>query len=369
MNNPTFCICGGGSLGHVMAAVISTKGYEVNVLSGHPAKWDSQVIAQDLHGRTYRGRLNMVSSEAKDVIPISDIIILCLPGFLLDSEIKKIKPFLREGALVGSVVSSTGFFITALSILGCRTGLFGFQRVPFIARVREYGKLVDLLGYKKQLNIVFKNVLSPDAYRLLFEYILDTPISLLDHVLEVTLTNSNPILHPTRLLCLFEDYTDVKIYPREYLFYEEWDKKSSELLIACDNEFQSILSLLPIKKSTIPSLLEYYESVDAFTLTNKIRSIEAFKSIKAPMIAVESGYIPDFKSRYFTEDIPYGLLLIKYIAQILHVKTPHIDSVIKWSQRVMHKNYISNHLLIRNSPDIQSISCLNQTVIKNLISK
>lgn len=367
MNNWNFCICGGGALGHVMAAVISSKGYEVNILSGHPSQWRTQITATDLHGRIYNGRLNIISSKAEEVIPRSDIIILCLPGFLLDTEIKKIKRFLRPDSLVGSVVSSTGFFITALSILGNHIGLFGFQRVPYIARVREYGNSVDLLGYKKQLNIVFENVSSPGTYMQLFESILETPISLLDHILEVTLTNSNPILHPSRLFCLFNDYSDTTVYPREYLFYEEWDDKSSEVLIACDNEFQSLLSLLPIKKNAISSLLEYYESEDAFTLTNKIRSIEAFKSIKAPMKPVDGGYVPDFGSRYFTEDIPYGLLLIKYIAQILHTETLYIDSIIEWSQQVMHKNYIKDHQLLMDSQDIQAIACLNPPVLKRLI--
>ena len=46
-------------------------------------------------------------------------------------------------------------------------------------------------------------------------------------------------------------------------FYNSWDEESSELLIACDNEFQQILKALPVRIEPIPTLLEYYDSYDA----------------------------------------------------------------------------------------------------------
>ena len=33
MHQYKFCICGGGALGHVMACMISSKGFEVNLLT------------------------------------------------------------------------------------------------------------------------------------------------------------------------------------------------------------------------------------------------------------------------------------------------------------------------------------------------
>lgn len=367
MHQYKFCICGGGALGHVMACMISSKGFEVNLLTNHPSNWDKEIYAQDLEGRKYIGHLNVISSDPKEVIPISDIILICLPGYLIDSELKKIKPYLKADAVIGSIVSSTGFFITALTVLGHNAKLFGFQRVPYIARIHEYGKQVDLLGYKKHLNVAFYNIKNPLVYQNLFESIIKIEIDILKHILEVTLTNSNPILHPTRLYCLFKDYDGEMKYPREFLFYEDWDLCSSKLLIACDTEFQNLLSTLPITKSVIPPLLDYYESYDEESLTRKIRSIQAFKGIKAPMKKVENGYIPDIESRYFTEDISYGLLLIKFFAQIQSVKTPFIDLVLDWSQKIMHKRYICNDILINDSEDVLNISCLNRDIIQKII--
>ncbi|KAB3628790.1 NAD/NADP octopine/nopaline dehydrogenase, partial [Phocaeicola vulgatus] len=65
-----------------------------------------------------------------------------------------------------------------------------------------------------------------------------------------------------------------------------------------------------------------------------------FKHIPAPMEKTEKGFLPDFKSRYFTEDFPFGLLIIKSIADVLNICTPNIDKILLWGQDVLNKEYI-----------------------------
>ena len=48
------------------------------------------------------------------------------------------------------------------------------------------------------------------------------------------------------------------------------------------------------------------------------------------MIQTEEGWIPDFKSRYFTEDFPYGLKYIWQLARDHDIPTPVIDEVYQW---------------------------------------
>jgi len=51
------------------------------------------------------------------------------------------------------------------------------------------------------------------------------------------------------------------------------------------------------------------------------------------MKEADGGWIPDFSSRYFTADYPYGLKIIRDIAVLFDVKTPNVDIVWNW-----HKN-------------------------------
>ena len=326
------CICGGGSLGLVCAAVFLEKGLTVNLLTGHPSNWSKSISVTDQNGKLFNGTLNIISNNPGKVIPNSDLVFLTLPGFLIEETLREIKPYLKKDSVVGSVVSSTGFFFLAHKIFDSDQSIFGFQRVPFIARQREYGKKGELLGYKPMLHVCIENCnFSNDLLRIL-EKLFNTPIKLLNNFYEVSLTNSNPILHTGRLYTMWHNYAG-EIYASQSLFYSDWNDEASELLLKMDEEFQLLLKVLGVREGAIPTLLEYYEVSNASTLTTKIKSIPAFRSIKSPMQKIGSGWIPDFKSRYFTEDFPHGLMYIKKLAEKYNVSTPHIDKVYNWGIR------------------------------------
>lgn len=330
-------IIGGGGLGHVCAAVASSHGdCEVSFLTGHPQQWGQTIEAVDPDGKVFKGRLKRVSSLESEVIPGADIVLLCLPGYLIEQTLQRILPFLGDQTSVGSIVSSTGFFLFAHRNYPSTVPLFGYQRVPYISRVKEYGHSAFLLGYKKELALAVENHPDSESLRTQLERLFLTPTVLLQSFYEAALTNSNPILHTGRLYTMWHQW-DGTPYDHQILFYREWDIPSAQRLIDMDGEFMSLLHQLPVREGVVPSLLDYYESSDAESLTAKIQSIASFQTIVAPMKRIEKGWIPDFGSRYFTEDFPFGLKLIKDLAVEKAVATPNIDTVLEWGIGVSEK--------------------------------
>jgi hypothetical protein len=160
----------------------------------------------------------------------------------------------------------------------------------------------------------------------------------------VSLSNSNPLLHPSRLYSLWKDWHEGIVYDRIPMFYEEWTEEAAELYINMDRELQTLLEQLPVNKGSIATVLDYYESSDAPSLARKLSSIEAFKGIKAPMEEVEGGYIPDFQSRYFTEDFPYGLAIVHRLTHEKRIPSTTIDMIYDWGMRMINSNTSnSNH--------------------------
>lgn len=363
------CICGGGGLGHTLAASISHNGFKVNLLTGHPNDWQNRIVVEDCNHKIIEGEISKISNNPKDVIPFSDIVLICVPGYLIEQTLHTIAPYISNDMEVGSVISSGGFFWMANNELGKGHRSFSFQRVPYISRVREYGKSADLKGYKSLLKIGGNKNSDLEALAKFFTKALGTPTVTLGHYLEACLTNSNPILHPSRIYGMLSPMNEDK-YEKCFLFYEEWDNFSSEILIECDREFQEILSHLPINKDEIPPLLDYYESTDVDSLTRKIRSIEAFKGIKMAMKEKEGSYYVDFSNRYFTEDVPFGLLIIKSLAVLLDIKTPVIDKVIFWMQDKMGKEYLTTNGLdgkdVKQSGIVQNFNIDNIDKLYNL---
>lgn len=206
-------ICGGGNLGHTITGVLSKKAHTVNLLTSNPAKWNNEIIIEDCTGKSFYGKINKMSSRPEDIIPGSRLVILCVPGF----------------------------FWIAKSILGKNAKLIGFQRVPFISRVQKYGKTAGITGRRPLLKIAFINCTKTDQWKESFENSFDTPTTVLSHYLEAALSNSNPILHPSRLFGMFRSWNPALSYKNVPFFYADWDEYSSEILISADNEFQTLL--------------------------------------------------------------------------------------------------------------------------------
>ena len=108
------CICGGGGLGHTCAAVLSSHPeVEVTMYTQQPDKWQQQFIVDDPVGKQYIGKLTTISNNPADIIPTADIVLFCLPAFLVEQTLETIKPYLSSKTIIGSVVGNTGFFIFA----------------------------------------------------------------------------------------------------------------------------------------------------------------------------------------------------------------------------------------------------------------
>lgn len=327
------CIVGGGSLGHVIAGWMAHKGLDVSILTRRPSEWENELLIHTSNG-DFKAPLKRISSKPRDVIPDSKVVLLTVPGYANKNELELIKPFISNDTYVGGVFCSSGFFFEALKILPNNIKLWGFQRVPFISRTVRYGKEANLLGFKQCLNIALERASDEEkeSFRNWIQSIFETETILQSNYLEVSITNSNPILHTSRLYTLFSEWDDEKRIDNNILFYEDWDEESADLLIKMDEELFRIIDHLPVNKNFIPPILDYYECHDALSLKNKLSSIESFKGIKSPMIQDDKGWHPDYNSRYFTEDFGYSLRFIWELAKKYSVDTPYIDMVYEWGQ-------------------------------------
>ena len=147
-------ICGGGGLGHTCAGVLSnSKGITVDMLTNRPKQWNHEFVINKPDGTKLTGRLDRISDNPAELIPDADLVLFCLPAFMVEQTVLKIKPYLNPRTITGSVVGFTGFFIYCHKHLAQTSKLFSFQRVPYISRVVNYGQEANLLGFRDKLII------------------------------------------------------------------------------------------------------------------------------------------------------------------------------------------------------------------------
>lgn len=328
-------VIGGGNIGTQFACVCASKGYKVNVYSSKPELYDGTLEVIDEFNRVTVGRLNRVSSVLSEAVKGCNIIFITYPAFQLKSISDQLLPFIDESMKICVLPGTGGAEFAFRDCIKAGATLFGLQRVPTVARLEQYGKRVRCEGLRKELSLASIPSSRADEFAEFMSGLWGIPCVVLPNYLSVTLTPSNPILHTTRLRTLFADYEKGKIYERNPLFYGEWSDASSELLLACDSELQDLLKKMDrLDFQGVRSLKSHYESDTVEAMTKKLRSISSLHNLVSPMKKVDGGWVPDFTSRYFTADFPYGLAIIEELAVVLGCDMPNIKSTMDWYREI-----------------------------------
>lgn len=336
MNIKKISVLGGGNIGTQFACTCASKGYEVTVYSSKPELYYGHLSIVDGEGIvTSEGDIKQVTSNIEEAMK-ADIIFVIHPAYMFASDAEMMLPYIRPGMKIAAIPGTGGAEFAFSKCIEKGAALFGLQRVPAVARLVEYGKTVCVEGKRDCLYLASIPTSYAEDLSHFMSDLFDMPCEPLDNYLSVTMTPSNPILHTTRLATMFEDYAPGKVYDRNPLFYGEWSDKSSKRLLDCDAEHQHMLKMLDkMDLSDVKSLIVHYDNSDTpEKMTAKLSSIKSLHNLSSPMIKVDEGWIPDFNSRYFTADFPYGLAIIEQIADIVEADIPAIKETMEWYRQV-----------------------------------
>ena len=341
-------IIGAGNVGTAIAAELALK-HEVWVYTSKPEHFHGAITYIDKEsGSEYISHIKKASNEYEEVVKGAEIIFIVLPSFLIRDTVQKITPYVESNTIIGFVPGAGGTEFVAKDLLDRGIGIFAFERVPYVARVVEYGKSV--MASKKPIFRIAalpkKNV--SDVAEKITE-LFEVPCETIKNYISITLT---PTLHVSRLYGLYKDIgKDLRVNENPY-FYREWRDEDSEICFALDQELHNVAQKLTIEGLDTTELRPYkvhYESKTPEELTQKLRSIKSLDQIKGPIITIDGNYYVELESRYFTESFPYRLALVKSYADIVGVEVPLINKVLEWYFRLSGETEFKNGSFIGNN--------------------
>ncbi len=334
------CIVGGGNAAHTLAALLPSRGIptvwyvpyadeadRITIgLTKHSTLTAEFASHNTLHG-TVRGRPQVVSKHAKDVIPTSDVLLLPVPSFAYASILHAIKDFIQPGTFMGITPGQGGFDWIVRAILGTAKmktiTCFAILPMPFNCRITEFGHHVHVQSYKQQYRI---GVLPEENVHeaLNITRMLLGPTESVGPFLNCILYPINAVMHPARLYRLCEAWSPHGPPLLENpLFYESMDTASTRYMEQVSQEVMSIADALTQHDvpTTVPHLYEYLTwvnpDVKADNLLDFFVHNAAYKGFRCPFTAVPGGWIPDLSHRYFTEDIPLGLCCLRALRTLV----------------------------------------------------
>lgn len=313
-----------------MAAECARKGHRVTVHTSRPGLWSRELWVHDREDAPlFSARIAEVTDDLGRAVCGAEVVFITLTAETFPALARELAQHVRAGQRIGVIPGSGGAEFAFRELLHNGVCLFGVQRVHSIARLRERGRSVAMLGRKAELQLAAIPGERAHGLARTMEGLFDMPCRVLPTYLSVTLTPSNPLLHTARLYSLFRDY-DGRDHARNVLFYEEWDDLASEMLLRTDAELQRLCAAIPLELDSVKSLREHYESATVAEMIRKIRSIAAFRGLAAPMRRTAGGWQPDFSSRYFTTDLSFGLKILLDICGLFGVPTPAMRELWDW---------------------------------------
>lgn len=330
------CICGGGHIGTALLCYIKYchPEYYVSLFTRKPELFAEEIKCNDWEGnKSYIIKPDAVSNNPSISAKDSDIVFIALPHFAVEKAFADIAPFVSKTAYIGVLPGGGGCeFFFKKYFTGEQT-LFGFQRVPFTAKLEEYGKEANLKSWKPYSVVgTLPSFRNEQVCKAIEDCGLKTKMA--TNYLEVALTPTNPILHTSRTNELFGKYDREHVFQEKSKFYVGWSDVASTTLFGMDAELRMLLNKITevtgLKTDAIRPLTEHYESPTIKAMTNKINGIATFQSVYAPMKVVEGGFIADTSSRMFTEDFPWGLAVIRSYFDLFNLNAPIMDKVLGW---------------------------------------
>jgi hypothetical protein len=364
-------IVGGGSSAHIVAPLLANLGFTVTILTSKPDLWKKtlKVEFQSENGEVEKiveGRVHLATSDEKTALKDAEIILLCMPVSQYFKVLLRIGEHIPKDKEVwlGSIYGQGGFNWMCNEIKEKfsldKLVYFSYGLIPWICRTKEYGSIGITYG-AKYINIVSVfpknkfNELNNDLFKKIsLERSGTSKTYQADNFLSLTLSVDNQIIHTSRMYGLYlKNKQGWETLDEVPYFYREFDESSANILKMLDADYekvrQKIKELNPAE--SFDHMLNYLD-LERFTNNSSNENIkESFVTsktlgrIKTPVMKEGEKYILDKNSRFFTDDIFYGIAIVKWLADKYKIEVPMINEILNWSQSYLNLDLLKNDVL------------------------
>jgi len=333
----TIAVLGGGNGAHTMAADLTLKGYEVNMCEAPEFKQSISTTLErqaidliDAWGEKHTVKLNMVTTNFEEALKGVSYIMMAVPAIGTKSFFNSIMPYLEDEQTVikWSGNFSALLFASMLKEKGVKKDitLAEGHTLPWGCRLVAPGTVQIMV---KVIRLLLATLPAKNIDRVVNDVKNMYPVVAGENVLATTLNNLNPIVHPVGTV-MNAGWIDTM--GKDFYFYRDGNTLSiSRGIKAVFEEVSKVANAIGVKMTEYPE--------EDFWKKSSIMSTYTRASFdKEGAVAKISGP-SSVKSRYITEDIPYGLVPIAELARKFNVATPLVDAVIELASVINQTDY------------------------------
>lgn len=320
-------VLGAGNGGHAFCAHLAMDGFEVRLYEAPQFKHNLEPILakggiEAFGDRSGFAEINTVSTNMEQVVRGADVVIIPVPAFAQDHMVNECLPYVEEGQIIlfSPDNGATIRWYNQLKEKGMekKVTLAGMACLLYLCKLIGPAQ-IDIAGVKHEMQVSTmpaKNVGAVvDSLKTMYEGYKPEK-----NALATTLSNFNHQLH-TGPMVLNAGRIESNI---PFKFYWEGHTKSiTNVVKRVDQEKLEVGKSLGINLPTIEQLFEEYYRGRYTEGTGGLNEIVTTNVIYRGTIAPS-----ELTSRFVTEDVPYGLVLISSIGKRFDVPTPTVDAII-----------------------------------------
>ena len=342
-------VLGAGNGGTAVAAELSLRGHEVTLIKTSNAMHDQNfnfllenggTVNLIEEGKTVTTRIKHLTRELSQLSE-SEVVIVYIQTNYHEDLIKRIKPYLRDGQIL---LLNPGYLSTAYvlkhcsdidlticeaqsSFLDCRISKPGTIRIGFrnvrnplgiypVSRVKESREVLDKLGF---------------------------PFAYLPSVIEAALHNPNLIVHTVGAIMSIPRIEKTK--GNYCMYHEVFTPSVWRILEAQDNEKMDVMEKLGCKRVSYVEACKYRNTLDDSRDAKEVFFWYANMPTRA-----KGPVVVD--SRYISEDVPQGLVLLETLGIKINVETPTCTALINIASAVLGRNRLEGRTIERLGEDM-----------------
>ena len=349
MEKDLVAVLGGGNGGHAVAANLSLAGFNVNFFE-LPQFADSfervfRTREIRIEGVSIDGvaKLHLATTHMEQAIRDAEVVFVITPAFGHKTMAEACAPFVQDGQILVLMPGSGGSLefikIFREKKVGKKIIFAESCTLPYGARLKAPGHVSIFIHALILPTGVFPSKKTKEVISKLKQYY--STITPAKDVLEAALNNPNPLVHPAATLL---NAARIEHSRGEFYLYAEgmtpavartFESLNEEKLAICkamgyrlyhwsDLDFEDY-NLGETEEECRYRILN--TSMDAAFGKD---GIYAGMKMKGP---------ENLKDRYVTEDVPYGMVLISTLGDLLKTPTPTHDAIIQLASVINRTNY------------------------------
>jgi len=349
MEKGVVAVLGGGNGGHAVAANLALNGFRVNFfeLPQFAESFEKVLRTREvrIEGISIDGvaKLNLATTDIGQAIKDAEIIFVITPAFGHKAMAEACAPFVQDGQIILLMPGSGGSleFVNIFKQKKVKKEIAFAESctLPYGARLKGPGHVSVLINAVILPTGVFPSRRTDEVVAKLKQYY--PTIMPAKDVLEAAINNPNPIVHPAATLL---SATRIEHSRGEFYLYAEGMTPSvARTFESLNEERLSICNALGYKLHHWDNLefknynLGETEEECRYRILNT--SMDAAFGKDGIYAGIKMKGPDNLKDRFVTEDVPFGMVLLSTLGDLLEIPTPTHDAVIQLTSVINRTNY------------------------------